>query len=252
MRCRGVVPLVMVGVGTLSSTCPFPARANPCALEYVAGRHVYVGAPQKDVFIDDETLQFRAQRTPLDGFIVEISVAYTLVNRGPARSVVIGFPVGGAKLSSFRVAGEGVGGRVLPSAEEQASWKKGMELSRCELEPLADSAQSPFEWYLWNQALGAGTNRFQVHYVQRWNMGDELVVHYVLRTARTWGDGRIRRLRIEFDDQGLLRKNRWNPSLRPNQIQDGGRHLVWNLAAFAPKQDLALRFEERDDHGQWQ
>jgi hypothetical protein len=247
-----VVPLVMVGVGTLPMTYPFPARANPCALEYVAGRHVYVGAPQKDVFIDDETLQFRAQRTPLEGFVVEISVAYTLVNRGPARNLVIGFPVGGAKLSSFRVAGEGVGGRVLPNAEEQESWKKGMELSRCELNPLAGSAQSPFEWYLWNQALGAGPSRFQVHYIQRWDMGDELIVHYVLRTARSWGDGHIRRLRIELDDPGLQRKNRWNPSLRPSHVQNGGRRLVWELVAFEPKQDLALRLEERDEQGHWQ
>ena len=220
-------------------------------MEYVSGRHVYVGAPQKDVFIDDETIQFHAQRTPLDRFVVEISVAYTLVNRGPARNLVIGFPVSGAELSSFRVAGQGVGGRVLPSAEEQESWKKGMELSRCELEPSADSKQSTFEWYLWSQSVGAGTNRFQVHYTQRWDAGDELVVHYVLRTARTWGDGHIRHLRIELDDPGLGRKNRWNPSLRPSQVENGGRRLLWELASFAPRQDLALRLEERDEQGRW-
>ena len=157
MQRRWGGPLVLAGIGALSIAPPLPARANPCAMEYVAGRHVYVGAPQKDVFIDDETIQFRTQRTPLERFVVDISVAYTLVNRGPARRVVIGFPVGGAELSSFRVVVDGVGGRVLPTAEEQANWKTGMDLSRCESEPSADSTKSPFEWYLWSQSLGVGT-----------------------------------------------------------------------------------------------
>ena len=45
----------------------------------------------------------------------------------------------------------------LGGTEEQANWKTGMELSRCESEPSADSTKSPFEWYLWSQSLGVGT-----------------------------------------------------------------------------------------------
>jgi hypothetical protein len=250
---RNRVGLLFAFAG-LAIVMPISAYANPCAMDYLAGRHVLAGAPQKDVFIVDETIQFRAQRSSLDQMVVEISVAYTFVNRGSVHTVVMGFPVGHANLSSFRVQGDGVGARLLPDAEEQTRWLEQAALAPCEREQVGQSPTAgSYDWYLWRQSLAVGESRIEVRYVQRWpSSGDALNISYVLRTARFWGDGRIRRLRIELVDPGLGHKQRWKPDLPPSRVLAGGRRLVWDLKSHAPKRDWVLRLQQRDEDGQWQ
>jgi hypothetical protein len=70
---RGVIGLVvLVACGILSR--PLAANPCPCREQWVAGRHLYVAAPQKDVRMESEALVFQVQRSTsfLHAIIVEV------------------------------------------------------------------------------------------------------------------------------------------------------------------------------------
>jgi hypothetical protein len=227
------------------------ARANPCPCreQWVAGRHLYVAAPQKNVRIESEALLFQVQRPTswLRHVVVEVTVDYLLVNRGGARELVIGFPVGEVhevegEISSFQVHGDGVGPRVMPDASEQKVWVAGARPAECEGDTTTDAYREGYDWFLWTQTLRPGPNRLRVRYLQRWFVQDgEVTVHYVLRTADHWGNGRIGQLHVELRDPDLPPKVRWKTTPRPTELRDRGRLLVWSLSNHHPMRDLELQ-----------
>jgi hypothetical protein len=225
-----------------------PALANPspCRDHSVAGRHIYVTAPQTDVHIRSERLRFNVQRPDDRHAIVEVDVAYVLDNRGGARDLVIGFPVNDIDVSAFRISGDGVGKRVVPSAGEASDWLGKAGLSECEGE-LSDASEvlATYRWFLWQQSLRPGTSRLHVRYLLRWMAGitDELVVDYVLRTTRNWGDGRIGRLDIELRDPTRPYGQHWKALPKPTEVLNHGRLLRWSFASYRPVRDLQLKLE---------
>jgi hypothetical protein len=228
------------------------ARANPCPCleQWVAGRHVYVGEAQRDVRMESEALVFRVQRPLMwtEKVVVEVSADYLFVNRGAARELVIGFPIGEVhdvegEISSFQVRGDGVGARVVPDPSVQQPWVAAAHPSECEVDGGGTNTEyrEAYDWFLWKQTLRAGQSRVRVRYLQRWTVQDgEMRAHYVLRTAARWGDGRIGKLRIELHDPGLPPKLRWQATPRPTERIDRGRVLVWSLSNHRPARDLEL------------
>jgi hypothetical protein len=223
---------------------PLLANPCPCREQFIAGRHLYVGEPQKEVRIQSEKLLFQVQRPTswLHDIVVEVSVDYVLANQGGARQLVIGFPVGFARdLSSFQVAGDGVGARVVPDGGQQKEWVSAAHPSECEVEASAEAAGETYGWYLWKQSLHAGVNRLRVRYLQRWFVQNgEVTVDYVLQTARAWGSGQIGNLHIELRDPDRPAKLRWKATPQPTEVRDGGRLLVWSLTNHRPARDLQM------------
>jgi hypothetical protein len=245
---RGVVGLCAALVAC--GAAPHPAAANPCPCrdDYVAGRHLYVAAPQKSVRIQAEALTFQVQRPTgwLHDIVVEVAVDYVLVNGGAARELVIGFPISDVhdrdgSPSSFQVRGDGVGARVVPEAAERSRWLGKAAAAGCETDTAQPDAGQYFEWFLWKQTLRAGATRLHVRYLQRWFVENgEMTFRYVLRTARVWGDGRIGDLRVELRDPNLPSKLRWKATPPPTERRDHGRLLVWSLPNHLPARDLDL------------
>jgi hypothetical protein len=114
---------------------------------------------------------------------------------------------------------------------------------------VGQSRSTPhYDWFLWKQSFPSGESRIEVRYLQRWpSEGGDLNVSYVLRTARFWGLGRIRRLRIELDDTGLGRRQRWKTNLPPSQRLEGGKRLIWELPSHRPRQDLVFQLGQRGE-----
>jgi hypothetical protein len=246
---RGVIGLVaLVACGILSR--PVAANPCPCREQWVAGRHLYVAAPQKDVRMESEALVFQVQRSTsfLHEIIVEVSVDYLLVNRGARRELTIGFPIGHVheiegEISSFQVRGNGVGARVVPDVAEQKDWVgKAHATEECEPSVGTADLSEQFDWFLWKQTFGAGPTRLRIRYLQRWFVENaEMNFSYVLRTARAWGDGRIGKLSIELRDPLLPSNLRWKATPRPTERRNAGRLLVWSLPNHRPARDLELR-----------
>jgi hypothetical protein len=228
------------------------ANPSPCRARSVAGRHVYVTAPQSDVQLQSERLRFDVQRLASFAALVVVNVDYVLDNRGQARDLVIGFPVSDIAVSAFRVDGDGVGERVVPKTGEAADWLEKAGLSECEeLPPEPGEALGTYRWFLWQQKLRPGKSRLHVRYLLNWRESDltqELVVDYVLRTARSWGNGRIGRLDIQLNDPARPRGLRWQARPKPTEVGNHGRRLLWSFEHYRPAHDLQLTLgPERED-----
>jgi hypothetical protein len=121
------------------------------------------------------------------------------------------------------VAGDGVGARVVPDGGQQKEWVSAAHPSECEVEASAVAAGDRYGWYLWKQSLHAGANRLRVRYLQRWFVQNgEVMVDYVLQTARAWGSGQIGNLHIELRDPDRPPKLRWKVTPQPTEVRDGG------------------------------
>ena len=150
-------------------------------------------------------------------------------------------------MSAFRVDGDGVGKRVVPTAGEATDWLEKAGLSECE-EMLSEPGEAlgAYHWFLWQQKLRPGKGRLHVRYLLHWRENDlteGLVVDYVLRTTRNWGNGRIGRLDIELNDPALPRGLLWRARPKPAEVLNHGRRLLWSFSHYRPAHDLQLTLE---------
>jgi hypothetical protein len=281
MRCgiRGRSVFVLAFV---LSAVPATTRANPCVLEYVAGRNLLAPSPEPDIFIAREEIRFdlrtrrewvrysngRLREPILEG---EVSISYEFDNRGPSREVVIGFPIGLYNdevmpfrniVSRFHASGPGAG--KLRSAGDGS----GLTLERaavvnCEREnsvvrdAVSEVSTHPSEapryaWYVWPQSFAAGSNKLRVRYhlkVLSAEAGADsrLTISYVLKTTAGWGDGKIGRLDILFSESGSGGKWEVARGAKPPNILRQPRKLQWRLEAFAPEDDLTIAFTPLGD-----
>jgi hypothetical protein len=234
------------------------ALANPCVLEYVAGRNPLAEAPQKDIFIAHETIVFdlvgtrKGEDEHLRG---GVRISYEFENRGPAAQVLIGFPIGRYTdpfypardiVSGFRVEGAGAG-PLLPKDAPQKLDMERAGINICEAENAVVSLQEPvagYAWYLWRQTFQPGRNRLQIRYdlhlLSDWHSDSSVVIDYVLSTTAGWGDGRIGRLEIDFRVRGIPRPWKVTDGIPEEERPRPGRRLRWNAANFTPKEDLRI------------
>lgn len=264
------------------SALPATAKANPCVLEYVAGRNLLAASLQPDIFIAREEIKFdlRASlgwvrqgsvrsRYPIIEGVVAIS--YEFDNRGAARELVIGFPLGLCNdgfcpaqnlVSAFQVRGSGVG-KLLPSSNDGFSLDRA-SLAMCEREKAAPARYDPqtnevqrrppqVAWYLWPQSFQAGVNKIVVRYRVQVLAGEagadaDLAVSYILKTTAGWGNGKIGQLDILFSQHGP--GGRWDVlhGPHPPNVVHQRRRLQWRLENFAPEEDLELRFTPPGGH----
>lgn len=287
LRCCLVLTAILLGVAPTDR-----AWGNPCVLEYVGGRNVLAGAPQRDISIATEQLRIdlvgsrrRVRYSPVYGparternavFEGDVRISYRFENRGPARQVVVGFPIGlyndGALypwkniVSRFSARGAGTGPLIpapesggltidrapLDGCEVQNSRPDGEELGATLSERHPSSPAAPtFVWYAWQQSFQPGMNQVDVSYRVRMvapDAGDDasFTFSYVLTTTASWGDGKIGRLDISFSGSGL--PGRWRVIKGPGRpnVADGATRKRWSLAGHAPAEDLELGFEHVD------
>ncbi len=262
-----------------------PASANPCVLEYVGGRNVLAGAPQKDIFIVGERLRIdltgarrrirysaeRIDREPV--FEGEVRISYRFDNRGPARQVVIGFPIGLYNDESLypwknivsRFAARGAGaGPLLDHPESSGLTIDRAPLSGCEAEnsmTLGEwvvSERVPpgpapppvprYVWYAWQQTFQPGTNQVEVSYHVRMvapgpGADAGFTFGYVLSTTATWGDGTIGRFDVAFSGDGLPGRWRVIRGLGRPYAENGPNRKRWSRRGFVPTDDLLLGFD---------
>ena len=276
----GSLGFVFLAVNALSAT----AYGNPCVLEYVGGRNLLAPAPQPDIFIAREEIKFglrardgwvqnndvRSREPMMEG---EVEISYQLDNRGAARELVIGFPIGRCNdgfcpaqnlISRFRATGAGVG-KLLPSSDDNGLSLDRAALARCEREKSAPARVAPDKddrlrksspgvaWYLWPQSFRPGVNKINVRYhlkVLSSEPGSDapLTVSYILTTTAGWGDGKIGHLDILFSQRGQGGRWRVVRGLDPPNVAHRPRKLQWRLEAFAPREDLTLEFTPPGDN----
>jgi len=258
----------------VATAAPSSARANPCVLDFVGGRNVYAASPQSDIFIARELIRFDlharkawvkhatgGRRGPLvEG---EVSIAYQLDNRGPARDMIVGFPIGQCNgedcpaknvISGFHAKGAGAG-PLLRSSDGNGLDLGEAAINRCEIEradgsfePNKDSILNlPVTWYVWRQSFRPGPNKLAVRYHLKVIAAEEgedaeLIVSYILKTTAGWGNGKIGRLDIDFAMPG---RGTWEACGRWDEEPTGKRpgKLHWSLRDFAPKEDFALVYQ---------
>ena len=255
------------------TAAPAVAYANPCVLEYVAGRNVYAPAPQEDIFMVREEIRFdlrayrkwvkyegwRGREPVMDG---EVRIAYEFNNHGAAREVVIGFPIGrengyfhpfGDVISHFHVTGVG-SGKMRSTADDSGLALERASLDICEKFRSGgpEGPQPTYVWYVWPQSFQPGMNKIVVRYRLGLESSEsgadaDLSLSYILKTTASWGDGKIGRLDIFFSQRGL--GGRWKVRHGPGQpnVINRPRRLQWRLDEVAPEEDLRLDFKPSGD-----
>lgn len=264
------------------------AIANPCAYEVFSGRHIYSGAPQKDIFIDDESIRavFYTRLVKLDiGAFTEVEklvyeIEYTFSNVGSEKELIIGFPMGrmrkdiiedfkvmdietgqvyknekdsfvneltlrGADLKAceagFYVGPEGIKktSESLPEDIVSALQKKEVERDNLHKHPL----KADIDWYIWKQPFKGDRNtRIRVTYTIKPEL-DSCRFHYILSTARYWGNGTIKKLTIKATFKGKFKhpsKNIKEPTGIPRNYKYNKKkqELTWEFKDFTPEEDL--------------
>jgi hypothetical protein len=259
------------------SALPATAQANPCVLEYVAGRNLLAPAFQPDIFIVREEIKFelrafrgwvqyedvRSREPMMEG---DVKISYEFDNRGAPHELVIGFPIGLCNdgfcpaqdlISTFQASGAGVG-KLLPSSNDDGFSLDRASLAMCEREKSAPARYDPHSnevqkrppqvaWYLWSQSFQAGVNKIAVRYHVKVLSGEasgdaNLTISYILKTTAGWGNGKIGRLDILFSQHGP--GGRWDVlhGPHPPNVMHQRRRLQWRLENFAPEEDLELEF----------
>jgi hypothetical protein len=251
------------------------AVANPCAAARIDGRSLLTAGPQRGIRIAEEAIRIHITTIKDGGQDIigaktkRFDIAYTFVNKGPAREVVMGFPVvvplvalgrdeKAPPLAGFKVSGDGVGRRVGPKAATFTRWTRRAVLHWCErfaikklrkamragrrktyrfdreaihlLPRDEDGDREVIGWYFWRQRFEKGETRLRVGYTMRG--GGLCQTTYILRTARLWGGGVIGKLSISLtvaDPRQLKRFSAKLGQLRP-------RRLGLRRGAQAPQQ----------------
>jgi hypothetical protein len=268
-RTGGQILLTM-----LVFAAPSSVQANPCVLDFVGGRNMFAASPQPDIFIAREQIRFALQAKaawvkhptgPRRDSIIEgeVSISYELDNRGAAREMVVGFPIGQCNdddcpakniISAFRAQGAGAG-RLLRSADGNGLNLGEAAINRCEMEradgsfdPNQESVLNlPVTWYVWPQSFKPGLNKLDVRYHLKVIASEDgedatLIVSYILKTTAGWGDGRIGQLDIDFTMRGRGSWQSFGRWEEPTATHGQGK-LHWRLHDFAPKDDFGLAYE---------
>jgi len=219
---------------------PKPLLANPCVAGRVDGRNLIPEGDQSSIRIARETLELRLTTTKdSDGEDLvgvekkQFTIDYLFVNKGKAKTVVMGFPIvfpGSTGVKNFAVRGRGVRGRVAPTVGTYQGWTKRSDLHWCEKITLKQLRQhlsrgrkkmfrvhpegievthhfpdmAPDEprektlmgWYFWKQHFGSGKNKLRVSYTM--DAGGLCRTCYILRTSRYWGSGKIGTLKVKL------------------------------------------------------
>ncbi|MBI3813320.1 MAG: hypothetical protein HY279_02490 [Nitrospinae bacterium] len=264
------------------------AIANPCAYEVFSGRHIYSGAPQKDIFINEESIRavFYTRLVKLDvGAFNEVEkliyeIEYTFSNAGSEKELIIGFPVGRMRkdiIEDFKVIDMGTG-QVYKNEKDsfvneltlkgsdlracEAGFYIGPEGMKTESESLPEDIESrlqkkeldknnlhkhplkaDIDWYIWKQPFkGEGKTKIRVTYTIK-PESDSCRFHYILSTARYWGDGTIKNLTIKATFKGKLKhpaKNFKGPTGIPKNYKYNRKkqEMTWEFKEFTPEEDL--------------
>jgi len=238
---------------------PWTALANPCVLEYVAGRNPLAPAPQKGISIAQETIRFnlhgmrKGDEEHLRG---SVRISYEFENHGPAAQVLIGFPIGRYTdrfypspniVGGFRVEGAGADPLLPMGASQQIAIERA-GIQRCEATNAGVTMvgeAAGYAWYLWHQTFQPGRNRLEIRYdlhlLSDWHSDSSVVIDYVLSTTAGWGDGHIGRLDVDFRVRGIPGSWKVMKGAPEETKPRPGRRLRWGASNFAPMEDL--RFE---------
>lgn len=265
------------------------ADANPCAYEVFSGRNIYSGAPQKDIFIRDESIRavFHNRLVKLDtGAFTAVEklvyeIEYTFSNRSPEKELIIGFPVGRLRkdlIEDFKVMNMDTG-QVYKNQKDSFANEltlKGADLMACEAgfytgpeglknnsEALPEDIESrlqkkeldknihkhpmkaDIDWYVWKQPFkGDGNTRIRVTYTIKPEL-DACRFHYILSTARYWGDGTILKLTIKAAFKEKLKhpsKHIKGPVGSPKNYKYNRKkqEMTWEFKDFTPEEDLEI------------
>jgi hypothetical protein len=241
----------------------WPALANPCVLEFVAGRNPLSRAHQQDILIAREKIVFdlRGRRGGAMGdggrITGSVRISYELENSGPASEVMIGFPIGRYTdpfypsrdiISDFRVVSEGAG-PLLTAGSTQLLTIERAGIKFCELQNSAGSMRDPagagYAWYRWRQSFRPGINKLELRYnlsvLADEGSGSDLAIDYVLSTTAGWGDGKIGVFEVDFKIQGLAGDWEVAAGLPEGAELRAGRRLHWYASDFTPEEDLRFR-----------
>lgn len=217
-----------------------PALADDAALGR-QGETVYpIREPAVRMASEEVRLKVSPQNTWVD-------VTFTFVNDGPAREVLVGFPVGSPggdelrgdlELHDFRawVDGEAVTAERRDGVHPQ--------------EPLVDEhgrALTYPAWFTWTIPFESGqqrTVRNTYRATNYHNSSDEAATGYILRTGRVWR-GPIGKARIVVELDGILPGQL--SGVFPTSYYWQGERMVWEFLDFEPERDITLRFRMRPE-----
>lgn len=249
--------------------------ANPCAYEVFGGRQIYAGAPQPEIFIENETIEavidLKTYGSNKEGLFFDspgaaFTIDYTFANVGPARDLVLGFPIGSVRkdrIVSFSVKDLASGKAVITEAQSLAD---GLPLSAADLRacekgeyqqkiPARGATENPtivthrlpvekhIAWYAWKQSFPAASKtRLRVSYRIE-SEGDSCIYHYFLSTTRHWGDGKVKNLTVTAQFKGRTPgKQVFSPTGLPKgyAYDSKSRVMRWRFQDYAPSEDLAF------------
>jgi hypothetical protein len=230
-RLAGVITLLLLLLLAL------PAYADDGALGR-EGDTVYP-LSESDVRMAAEEVHLKVgvERTQVD-------VTFTFVNDGPAREILMGFPVGTPE-------GEHQGD---PELHDFSAWVDGRRMA-VKQEPqtakgpavvnsLGDALRYP-AWITWSVPFAAGQTRTVRNTYwganTHWSNG-EVAAGYILRTGATW-KGAIGSAVITAELDGILPGQLFGIS--PTTFRWEGEKLVWRFQDLEPNQDIRLRFTTR-------
>lgn len=213
----------------------------------------------------------------VDKLIYEIE--YTFSNRSPEKELIIGFPVGRLRkdlIEDFKVMNVDTGQvyKNQKNSFENELALKGADLRACEAgfytspaglknnsETLPEDIESrlqkkeldknihkhpmkaDIDWYVWKQPFrGDGNTRIRVTYTIKPEL-DACRFHYILSTARYWGNGTIKKLSMKAAFKGKSRypsKNFKEPAGSPKNYKYNRKkqEMTWEFEDFTPEEDL--------------
>lgn len=217
-----------------------PAAADDASLGR-QGETVYpINDNQVWMVAEAVDLRVRSRRT-------EVEVSFTFRNEGPAREVLMGFPVG----SPYREEGRGD-----PELHEFAAWVDGepldvrREKGVAALASAVDEAGRPLdypEWLTFSVPFGEGEtrtvkNRYWAS--NYYNSIGMISTGYILRTGRVW-KGPIGSAVVSVYLDGVAPHQ--IISARPAAFRWEDDRLVWRLKEFEPDEDVTILWGTRPE-----
>lgn len=175
-------------------------------------------------------------------FETRVDVTFTFVSEGPARTVLMGFPVGNPQYLESR--GD-------PDLHDFAAWLDGEPLQvRREkgVEPqepirgINGQVLSYPQWITFSVPFEANqtrTVRNTYRATNYYNSIGEVASGYILQTGRVW-KGPIGSAVITVELDGVLPGQIFGAS--PTSYRWEGERMVWRLKEFEPERDIVVRF----------
>lgn len=217
-----------------------PAAADDASLGR-QGETVYpINDDQIRMVAEAADLRVRSRRT-------EVEVTFTFRNEGPARDLLMGFPVG----SPY-----GNEGRGDPELHEFGAWvdnkplavrrEKGVTAMAAAVDEAGRPLEYP-EWLTFSIPFGEGetrTVRNRYWASNYYNSIGQISTGYILRTGQVW-KGPIGSAVVSVHLEGVTPDQIL--SARPASFRWEGERMVWRLSEFEPDEDVVIRWETRPD-----